>query len=79
MAVHFKMLDLSSTIYEVYRHGLGQPQAGKKVEGVRQTAEEAFAIRAATVAACERTIELVPEVAEATGKQWLKVMTAMDL
>jgi hypothetical protein len=79
MAVHFKLIDLSQCNYEVYKDGLGEPQAGKKVEGLRQTAEEAFAIRAATLAACERTVELTAEVADKTGKQWLTSITAMDL
>lgn len=79
MAVHFKLIDLANSKYEIYRNGLGKPQAGKKVEGLRQTAEEAFAIRAATLAACERTVELTSEVADSTGKEWLKSITAMDL
>lgn len=79
MAVHFKLIDLSGTKYDVYKNGLGKPEAGKKVEGIRQTAEEAFAIRSATLAACERTVELTSEVGAKTGKEWLKTITAMDL
>jgi hypothetical protein len=81
MAVYFKLIDLSGSVYEVYQNGLGEATAegAKRKEGIKQTAEEAYAIRAATLAVIERTIELAPEVAEQTGKAWLKDMTSMGL
>lgn len=79
MAVYFRYIDLSKCVYPLYANGLGEAVAGKKVQGLTQTAEEAFAIRAATLAACERVVELIPEVAEATGKEWLKKITVIDM
>ena len=73
MAVHFKLITLGKCVYPLYVNGLG------KAAGLLQTAEEAYAIRAATVAACERVVQLTAEVAEKAGKEWLKSMTAMNL
>lgn len=63
----------------MYKDGLGKAVTGEKVAGLSQTAEEAYAIRAATIAACERVVELEKQVAEETGKTWLTSMSAMDL
>ena len=77
---HFKLIDISSCVYPVYSKGLGSASTdGKNVEGIRQTAEEAYAIRAATLAACEKVVELAPSVAEATGKEWLREIDAMGM
>lgn len=78
MAVYYKMIDLSSCVYPVYGGGLGEASESRK-EGVRQNAEEAFAIRAATLAACERVAQLAPVVAKEKGKDWLSSITAMDV
>lgn len=80
MAVHFKLLDIGDSKYPVYAKGLGEPaEAGQKVQGITQTAEEAYAIRAATVAAIERAVQISKEVADTTGKDWLANIRAMDL
>ena len=80
MAAHFKLIDLSECAYPIYRDGLGTASAsGGKTQGITQTREEALAIRAAALTACERVVELTSEVAEKTGKAWLKEITAMDV
>lgn len=80
MAVHFKFLDLSECVYPVYSSGLGKGVAGEKVEGLKQNAEEAYAIRSATLAACERVVELAHEMGQTSEERgWLAKMTAMDL
>lgn len=80
MAVYFKLLDISNSKYPVYAKGLGEAtKAGEKVIGITQTAEEAYAIRAATVAAIERAIEISKDLAKATGKSWLSSIRSMDL
>lgn len=80
MAVHFGLLDISQSKYPIYADGLGKPaEAGQKVQGITQNAEEAYAIRAATVAAIERAIEISKEVAKSTGKSWLASIRSMDL
>lgn len=80
MAVYFNLLDISQSKYPIYANGLGKPASpGQKVQGLTQTAEEAYAIRGATVAAINRAIEISKEVAASTGKQWLTSIKAMDL
>jgi hypothetical protein len=79
MAVHFKLLDISDSKYPLYADGLGQAQAGQKVAGLTQTAEEAYAIRAASVAAIQRAVEISKEVASSSGKSWLSEISSMDL
>lgn len=80
MAVYFRLLDISNSKYPIYANGLGKAaQAGVKVQGHTQSAEEAYAIRAATVAAIERAIEVSKEVAASTGKSWLASIRSMDL
>ena len=80
MAVHFRLLDINNSKYPVYANGLGKAaEAGEKVQGITQTAEEAYAIRGATVAAIERAIEVSKEVAVAKGKNWLSSIRSMDL
>ncbi|KAK9896081.1 hypothetical protein P389DRAFT_74342 [Cystobasidium minutum MCA 4210] len=80
MAVHFKLLDISNSKYSVYANGLGQAgEAGVKVQGITQTAEEAYAIRAGTVAAIERAIGISKEVAASKGKSWLSSIRSMGL
>jgi len=87
MAVHFDFLDLSECAYPLYKDGLGSSAAkgGEKVEGLKQSAEEAYAIRSATLAACERVVEIAKEVASSGSgsgsedRAWLATMTAMNM
>ena len=81
MAVHFKLIDVSRSAYPVFSNGLGAPAASsdQKAAGLRLSHEEAYAIRAATLAACERVVSLTGEIADKTGKEWLRSMTAMNL
>ena len=72
MAVHFDFLDLIHCVYRVYSEGLGEAVKGERIE-------VAYAIRAATLAACERVIEIAPAVAKEDGKSWLEEMDAMGL
>ena len=81
MAIHFKLIDVSRSAYHVFSNGLGAPAANsaQKAAGLRLSHEEAYAIRAATLAACERVVSLTGEIADGTGKEWLRSMTAMNL
>ena len=75
MAVHFKLIDVSRS------DGLGAPatSSAQKAAGLRLSHEEAYAIRGATLAACERVVSLTGDIADKTGKEWLRSMTAMNL
>lgn len=81
MAVHFKLIDVSRSAYSVFSNGLGAPatSSAQKAAGLRLSHEEAYAVRAATLAACERVVSLTGEVADKTGKEWLRSMTEMNL
>lgn len=81
MAIHYRFLDLRNCVYPAYSQGPREAVAGKgeKVEGIRQNAEEAYAMRAATLAACERVIEIAKQMANEPGKSWLSEIDAMGL
>ena len=81
MAVHFKLIDVSHSAYPVFSNGLGAPatSSDQKAAGLRLSHEEAYAVRAATLAACERVVSLTGEIANKTAKEWLRSMTAMNL
>lgn len=81
MAVHFKMVNVRTSQYPLYANGLGEVDhsATSSTAGLTQTAEEAYAIRAATVAAINRAIEISKEVAASQNKPWLASIRAMDL
>lgn len=79
MANHYNFLDLSSSIYPKFANGLGESSTSLTA-GLSVSHEEAYAIRSATVAACERAVEIAQRMSgEREDKKWLAKMTAVDL
>lgn len=80
MANHFGFLDLGNCIYDKFSNGLGESSTEARKQGLVLNTEEAYAIRAATLAACEQAVKQARAMStEKEGKGWLGKMNAIDL
>lgn len=80
MSIHHHFIDTSKATLPILRTIAAQPQEGKTNAGVQLNANEAYALRAATVAACERAVQIAHEVAaENVDREWLATITEADI